>query len=82
MIASLQSSSRQHPPPGGAVHSINTDRCDGRTIRRDVLSVLPKSVVVAARIAAAHHASDGFQQSATAFRLTASVGARSAEREF
>ena len=23
MIASLQSSSRQHPPPGGAVHSIN-----------------------------------------------------------
>jgi hypothetical protein len=24
MIASLQSSSRQHPPPGGAVHSINT----------------------------------------------------------
>jgi hypothetical protein len=60
----------------------NSFRPDTRTIRRHVLSMHSKSVVVAAKIAAAHHARGEFPRLATAFGPTASLDDRSRDRGF
>jgi len=59
-----------------------TDRTWTRTIRREVLSVHAGRSVITSKIAAVHRERGGFRGLATAFSPAASVGARTAEREF
>jgi hypothetical protein len=70
---------------GGALGDLrqraNNCHPETRTIRRHVLSVHIKSVVVAAKIAALHHAGAGCRLLVTAFDPPASVDTQSADRE-